>query len=204
MLFTENYLSIKQPVEGIFKDKGSKFMAFAYPVKTESEIKDYLKLLKSEHPKASHFCWAYRLSPDKSIFRIDDDGEPSGTAGRQILNTILSLQLTDLLVVVVRYFGGTLLGIPGLIYAYKNSSLEALQRAAIVEKVVTDVYKLSFDYSNMNPVMKLVKEEGLKADLIRCEVTCGLELEVPKSRLETVLKKFEDLNGIQLTYIQTK
>src|SRR5688500_2730354 len=119
MLFDDTYKTIDAPAEGVFRDRGSKFLGYAYPVLAECEVKGILANLRAEHGKARHFCWALRLSPDRSIFRIQDDGEPSGTAGRPILNTMLSADITNVLIVVVRYFGGTLLGVPGLINAYK-------------------------------------------------------------------------------------
>ncbi|MBS1531433.1 MAG: YigZ family protein, partial [Bacteroidetes bacterium] len=117
MLFDDTYLTIEKPAEGVFRDRGSKFMAYAYPITSEPDIKLIIAGLKQEHPKANHYCYAMRLSTDRSVFRINDDGEPSGTAGRPILNVLLSRNLTNLVVVVVRYFGGTLLGVPGLINA---------------------------------------------------------------------------------------
>src|SRR4051794_27749102 len=113
MLFDDTYLSVSKAAEGIYRDRGSKFMAFAYPVKNESEIKGWIDKAVKEHPQANHHCYAYRLSPDPTVFRVNDDGEPAGSAGRPILNAIISRQLTDVLVIVVRYFGGTLLGVPG-------------------------------------------------------------------------------------------
>ncbi|RZL34499.1 MAG: YigZ family protein, partial [Pedobacter sp.] len=124
MLFDDSYKTINGAAEGIFRDKGSKFIAYAYPIRSEEEIKPLINNLRSEHAKARHFCYAYRLTPDRSVYRINDDGEPSGTAGRPILNCLLSEDLTNIIIVVVRYFGGTLLGVPGLINAYKNASLE--------------------------------------------------------------------------------
>ena len=121
-LFEDTYQTIEFPAEGIFRDKGSKFIAYAYPFKDEANLKDIIADLKSQHPKARHHCYAYRLSPDRSVFRVNDDGEPSGTAGRPILNVLLSMDVTNILVVVVRYFGGTLLGVPGLINAYKTAT----------------------------------------------------------------------------------
>jgi len=127
MLFDDSYRTIEKPAEGVFRDRGSKFIAFAYPINSESELKNILSQLKSEHPKANHHCWAIRLGLDRSVFRINDDGEPSGTAGRPILNTLLSHNLTNVAVIVVRYFGGTLLGVPGLINAYKTATEEAAE-----------------------------------------------------------------------------
>lgn len=161
MLFDDTYHTIEKPAEGIFRDRGSKFLAYAYPVINESELKSQLSVLKSEHPKANHHCWAMRLTPDRSVFRLNDDGEPSGTAGRPILNTLLSQNLTNVAVVVVRYFGGTLLGVPGLINAYKTAAEDALKQATIIEKTVNDVYTISFDYLRMNDVMRTIKDDNL-------------------------------------------
>ncbi|MET1055429.1 MAG: YigZ family protein, partial [Pedobacter sp.] len=136
MLFDDTYKTIESRAEGLFKDKGSKFIAFAYPILSESEVKPILLGLRAEHTKANHFCYAYRLSPDRNVYRVNDDGEPSGTAGRPILNTLLSADVTNILIVVVRYFGGTLLGVPGLINAYKSAAAEALGLAEIIEKTV--------------------------------------------------------------------
>src|ERR1700749_1784918 len=158
MLFDDTYKTITAPVEGDFRDRGSKFLAFAYPITSEQQIKPIIDKLKNEHPKANHHCWAMRLTPDRSVFKLNDDGEPSGTAGRPILNTLLSKDLTNILVVVVRYFGGTLLGVPGLINAYKVATEEALAVAQVIEKTVNDIYTISFDYLQMNDVMRLIKD----------------------------------------------
>src|ERR1700709_1583673 len=143
MLFDDTYRTIKGPSEGIFRDRGSKFLAFAFPINSENEIKEIVTRLKAEHPKANHHCWAMRMGIDRSVFKLNDDGEPSGTAGRPILNTLLSRDLTNVLVVVVRYFGGTLLGVPGLINAYKMATEEALTHAVVVERTINDVYTIS-------------------------------------------------------------
>lgn len=203
MLFDDTYKTISTPVEGLFKDKGSKFFAFAYPLKNENEVKSHLIKLKAEHAKAVHFCYAYRLSPDRSIFRINDDGEPSGTAGRPILNTLLSADLTNVLVVVVRYFGGTLLGVPGLINAYKNATNEALKEADIIEKTVNDVYEIKFGYLLMNDVMRLVKEEHLGIINQQFDNDCIVQFEVRKSEINKVLARIEKLSDIELKYLYT-
>jgi uncharacterized YigZ family protein len=134
MLFEDTYRTINRPSEGIFRDKGSKFIAYAYPFKSEEHLKELINDLKNQHPKARHYCYAYRLSTDRAVYRINDDGEPSGTAGRPMLNTLLSKDLTNILMVVVRYFGGTLLGVPGLINAYKSAAEDAIQQAIIIQK----------------------------------------------------------------------
>jgi len=203
MLFDDTYKTIEAPAEGLFRDKGSKFIAFAYPLSNESEVKAHLLKLRAEHAKANHFCYAYRLSTDRNVFRVNDDGEPSGTAGRPILNTLLSNDLTNILVIVVRHFGGTLLGVPGLINAYKSATAEAIKEASIVERSVNDVYEISFEYLMMNDVMRLVKEEDLNIIEQIFDNTCLLKLEVRKSQLNKVLMRVEKQEGIQLKYLYT-
>lgn len=203
MLFTDTYRTITQASEGIFKDRGSKFLGFAYPLANESELKELIGKLKSEHAKARHFCWAFRLGQDRSIFRINDDGEPSGTAGKPILNILLSKDLTNILVVVVRYFGGTLLGVPGLINAYKTAAQEAVMNATIIEKTVNDLYRLTFGYRAVNDVMKIIKDENL---LIANEVfdnECSMVVSVRKADLNLVLNKLEKVESVILTYLGT-
>ncbi|WP_316811879.1 IMPACT family protein [Pedobacter heparinus] len=200
MLFDDTYQTIAAPAEGLFRDRGSKFLGYAYPIRSEDEIKPLLAGLRTEHAKARHFCWALRLSPDRGIFRIQDDGEPSGTAGRPILNTLLSADVTNVFLVVVRYFGGTLLGVPGLINAYKTAAAEAIQAAGIITKTVNDVYELRFDYLLMNDVMKLVKEEKLNILSQNFDNSCIIQLEIRKSALNSVLGKIEKVEGIQVKY----
>ena len=201
MLFSDIYRTISRPAEGIFKDRGSKFIGYAFPVKSETEAKILLANLRAEHGKARHFCWALRLSPDRSVFRLNDDGEPSGTAGRPILNTLLSADLTNILVVVVRYFGGTLLGVPGLINAYKTAAQGAIGAAEIIEKTVNDVYNLSFDYMNMNEVMKIIKDEHLSISNQKFDNNCSMEISVRKSQLNQELAKLEKIEGLKSEYL---
>ncbi|MDR6782235.1 putative YigZ family protein [Pedobacter africanus] len=203
MLFDDTYKTIAAAAEGVFRDRGSKFIGYAYPVLSEDQVKDILSNLRAEHAKARHFCWALRLSPDRSIFRIQDDGEPSGTAGRPILNTLLSADITNVLVVVVRYFGGTLLGVPGLINAYKTAAAEAIQAAEIVEKTVNDIYEIHFDYLLMNDVMKLIKEEKLNILSQNFDNSCSMKLEIRKSGLNTILHKIEKIEGVTARYLFT-
>jgi uncharacterized YigZ family protein len=203
MLFDDTYRTISHPAEGIFKDRGSKFLGFAFPVKTEAEIKELLANLRAEHSKARHFCWALRLTADRSVFRLNDDGEPSGTAGRPILNTLLSSDLTNILIVVVRYFGGTLLGVPGLINAYKTAAQESISAAEIIEKTVNDIYRLSFEYVNMNAVMKIVKDENLQISNQTFGNDCLMEISIRKSQLDQILSKFEKIKGLKYAYILT-
>lgn len=203
MLFDDTYKTITASAEGLFKDRGSKFIAYAYPIRSEEEVKPILAQLRSEHGKARHFCWALRLSPDRAVFRIQDDGEPSGTAGRPILNALLSADITNILIVVVRYFGGTLLGVPGLINAYKSAAIEAIQAAEIVEKTVNDVYELTFDYLSMNDVMRLFKEEQLQILSQEFDNSCSIKFEVRKAQLNQVIGKIEKIDGVKLSYLHT-
>ncbi|TKC09488.1 IMPACT family protein [Pedobacter frigoris] len=203
MLFDDTYKTINAPSEGIFRDKGSKFIAYAYPITTDEEIKSILQNLRAEHAKARHFCWALRLSPDRSLFRIQDDGEPSGTAGRPILNAMLSADVTNLLIVVVRYFGGTLLGVPGLINAYKTAAVDAITAAQIIEKTVNDIYEVQFDYLVMNDVMKLVKDEQLNVLSQNFDNSCSLKFEVRKANLNAVIGRFDKIEGAKLKYLYT-
>lgn len=203
MLFEDTYKTIKGPVEGLFKDRGSKFLAYAYPIEHENEVKPLVDNLKKEHFKAVHHCYAYRLGLDRSNFRVNDDGEPSGTAGRPILNTLLSQDITNILVVVVRYFGGTLLGVPGLINAYKSATVEALAVAEIYEKTVNDVYNVSFEFVQMNDVMKVVKEFSLKIRNQTYDNQCTMELEFRKTLTNQVIGKLEKIDDILVEYLMT-
>jgi uncharacterized YigZ family protein len=203
MLFDDTYKTIETASEGIFRDKGSKFIGYVYPIKSELEVKNLIAKLKVEHAKARHFCWAIRLTPDRSVFKLNDDGEPSGTAGRPILNTLLSVDVTNILVVVVRYFGGTLLGVPGLINAYKNATIEALKENNIVTKTVNELYQVNFDYLAMNQVMRIVKDEQLDIITQEFDTNCLIKFEVRKANLNQVLGKLEKVDGIEIKYLAT-
>ena len=174
----DTYRSIAARSEGLFKDNGSRFIALAYPVETEEGIKEILAALRKEYHDARHHCYAYRLGYQGDRFRSSDDGEPSGSAGRPILGQIDSMGLSDILVVVVRYFGGIKLGIPGLIRAYKTSTADALSRAEVVEKVAGKQFRLSFDYLAMNDVMKALKEMGLSPSGQDFGLQCALDVRV--------------------------
>lgn len=203
MLFEDTYKTISSLSEGIYKDKGSKFIAYAYPFQKEEDLKDILSNIKKEHPKARHHCFAWRLSTNRSVFRVNDDGEPSGTAGRPILNTLLSRDITNVLVIVVRYFGGTLLGVPGLINAYKEATEDALDNSTIIEKTVNDIYILSFDYLQMNEVMKIIKEENLHPENQVFDLKCLMEISIRKSELNKILGKLESIESLKLDYSHT-
>ncbi|TSJ40705.1 YigZ family protein [Mucilaginibacter corticis] len=200
MLFEDTYRTIENPSEGTFRDRGSKFLGYAYPITSESEIKAIVASLKSEHPKANYHCWAMRLTADRSVFKLNDDGEPAGTAGRPMLNTLLSKDITNILVVVVRYFGGTLLGVPGLINAYKMATEEALEHAVIIEKTVNDVYTISFNYLQMNDIMRIVKEADLAILNQQFDNNCSMQVSIRKMQVNMVLDKLHKLTGVNVKY----
>ncbi len=202
-LFDDTYRTIEASHEGIFRDKGSKFIAYVYPFTGESELKDIIQSLKTLHPKARHHCWAYRLTSDRSVFRINDDGEPSGTAGRPILNVLLSLDVTNTLVVVVRYFGGTLLGVPGLINAYKSATQEALSQADIIEKTSDDVYEVRFPYLQMNDIMRIIKEENIAIQDQQFDNDCTIRVAIRKMQVNAVIGRLEKVDSTTLHYIKT-
>lgn len=200
----DTYRTIKTPSEGIFRDKGSKFIAYAFPFTDEEQLKTILNEVKALHPKARHHCWAYRLTPDRAVYRINDDGEPSGTAGRPILNVMLSLELTNVIVVVVRYFGGTLLGVPGLIHAYKSATQEALGAARVVEKTLDDIYAIDFDYLQMNEVMRVIKEYELEILSQEFDNRCQITLSIRQLQVDEVLGKLGHLPEVETTYKRTQ
>lgn len=195
------YSTIEIPAIAEFKDRGSKFLAYSYPVDSVDTCKKIIAGLKKEHPKAVHFCVAYRIGVEGNIFRASDDGEPAGSAGRPILGQIDSKQLTNIMVVVVRYFGGSLLGVPGLIYAYKTATTLALQLAPIVQKPIELNYELNFDYHQMNEVMMIVKQYNCSVTEQEAQLFIQLKIGIPKARLEEVLNKFNDLREVKLTLI---
>lgn len=174
----DSYRSIDAPAEGLFKDNGSRFIALAYPVETEAEVKAIVDSLKKEYHDARHHCFAYRIGYKGDIFRANDDGEPSSSAGRQILGQIDANSLSDILIVVVRYFGGIKLGIPGLIRAYRTSAADAISHATITEKTASKKYRVDFGYLDMNAVMKVVKDMGLTPSKQDFGMSCSMEMSV--------------------------
>ena len=187
----DSYKSIAAPSEGLFKDNGSRFIALAYPVETEAQVKEIVASLRKEYHDARHHCYAYRLGYKGDVFRSSDDGEPSGSAGRPILGQIDSAGLSDILVVVVRYFGGIKLGIPGLIRAYKTSTADALANAGIVTKVATQAFQVEFDYLSMNAVMKVLKELDLQPQKQDFGESCSLDVAVRLASVQIFKEKME-------------
>jgi uncharacterized YigZ family protein len=204
MLFDDTYRTIAAPAEGLFKDRGSRFLAFAFPVTTEDEIKIHLERLRKEHFGANHHCYAWRLGADKQRFRANDDGEPSGTAGRPILGQLQSFDLTNVAVIVVRYFGGTLLGAGGLVQAYKQSAAEALKAATIIENHITEVYTLHFSYDAMNAVMKLLKEFEAEQRSQVFEIECSLEFSVRMRDADALCTALKKLDNVELKWIASR
>jgi uncharacterized YigZ family protein len=190
------YNSIAQSSTAEFKDRGSKFIAYAFPVETADDFKKQLRLLKKEHPKAVHHCFAYRIGTDGNNFRSSDDGEPSGTAGKPILGQIDSKGLTNIAVIVVRYWGGTLLGVPGLINAYKASTSMALQVTPIIQKQVELKYDIEFDYTQMNDVMMILKQFNCTILEQEMQLFCMIKTGIPKNRLEETLYRLNDLQNV--------
>ena len=197
MEMQDQYRSIAAPSEGLFKDNGSRFIALAYPVETEEEVKSIVAGLRKEYHDARHHCYAYRLGYKGDLWRASDDGEPSGSAGRPILGQIDSLGLSDILVVVVRYFGGIKLGIPGLIRAYKTSTADALSSAQIVDKIASRHFRLQFEYLSMNAVMKVLKDMDLPQKAQNFGESCSLETSVRLASVEDFIQRIGNTTKLE-------
>jgi len=199
MEYTDTYKTLQAPSEGLYKEKGSKFLAYAFPVSTEQQIKEIITQLKKEHHSARHHCFAWRLGAENQSFRINDDGEPSGTAGRPILGQIQKQELTDILVVVVRYFGGVLLGTSGLTNAYKLAANEVLKNASIIAKIIKYPVEINFDYLATNELMQVLKEFGIEITESHFDLKCRVKIMVRKELTAIVLEKLnktENLNAV--------
>ena len=185
-MIQDQYTTIANPSEGTFRDRGSKFIGYAFPVSNEIEIKEHLLNLKKLHPSARHLCYAFRINPLNEYWRANDDGEPSSSAGKPILGQIRSMELQNVLVAVVRYFGGTLLGVPGLIHAYKQAAIEALQQAVLLEKTVTQEIKASVTYDKMGDLMKWVKDAQFEYVIPEMGERFSINILVPANKVEDV------------------
>jgi uncharacterized YigZ family protein len=212
------YKTISEGTIGEFRDKGSKFLAYTYPIRAEEEVAPHIEILRKEHPKARHWCYAWRIGLDKNNYRANDDGEPSNTAGRPILGQIDSFGLTNVLIIVVRYFGGTLLGTSGLIQAYRESASDALSQAEIIENVVCDFYQITFDYAQMPDVMNALKKMNVELKSKDFAEKGSVQIAIPIDEIDEtllrfkalVLKKteeeamlFETIEGVDLVYSYT-
>lgn len=194
----DSYKSIAGHSEGLFKDNGSRFIAHAYPVETEEEVRSIVSALRKEYYDARHHCYAYRLGYKGDVFRASDDGEPAGSSGRPILGQIDSNGLSDVLVVVVRYFGGIKLGIPGLIRAYKTSTADAISNAQIVEKIASRRFRVVFGYMSMNSVMKVMKDLNLSQSNQQFDMECSLQTVVRLTLVDSFLERMADVEGCRV------
>jgi uncharacterized YigZ family protein len=191
----DTYLTLEAAAEAASRERSSKFLAYAYPVRTEEEIREYLDALRKRHFDATHHCYAWRLGPRGERYRTNDDGEPSGTAGKPILGQLLSAEVTDCLIVVVRYFGGTKLGVPGLIAAYREAAAEALAAATVVERTVDREIRVDFPYMAMNDVMRAIKECRPTVRAQRFDNLCTMELTIRESRAEELEERLKKAGG---------
>jgi uncharacterized YigZ family protein len=191
---TDLYKTIALPSpEILFKEKNSKFFGYCFPVATENAVKDCLELLKAQHKSARHFCYAYQIGTEEKQYRVNDDGEPNNSAGMPIYGQIQSFEVTNLLIVVIRYFGGTKLGVGGLISAYKTAAQMALEHAEIIEKTIDIEFKISFDYKNMNKVMRVIKEKNLEMISQQMNESCEIIISSRKKNAEMIFDIFESI-----------
>ena len=195
----DTYKTLKYPGEGIYKEKMSKFISFAHPVESAEEAKEIIKKYQKEYFDARHVCWAYMIGADRKCFRSNDNGEPSGTAGKPILGQINSAGLTDILVVVIRYFGGIKLGTGGLIVAYRTAAAEAIAASKVVERLIEDCVKIRFEYPLMNEVMRIVKEEQAAVVSQSFEMDCEMTLRLRRMAMPRLRERLENVRGVTLT-----
>jgi uncharacterized YigZ family protein len=195
---SDTYKTIITPTEGIYKEKGSKFLSFAIPVSSADEVKEIVKNYRKEYYDSRHVCYAYMLGADRKEFRANDDGEPSGTAGRPILGQINSRELTNILVIVVRYFGGILLGTGGLVVAYKEATTDALDQAEVIEKTVDETISIVFDYVLMNEVMRIIKDTNAQISSQNFEDQCAMQLSIRKQDAGLLSAKLAKIYGLQI------
>ena len=205
MLFSDTYKTIEGESQGLFKDRGSRFIALAVPVASQEEIKTRLAELRKEYHDARHHCFAWVLGPDRQAWRVSDDGEPSGTAGKPILAQINARELTNVLIVVIRYFGGTLLGVGGLINAYRSATADALGKATVIEKHLMERWSVSFPYTSMNDVMKVFRDESCGQSEHRYSGTdATIEITFRASMADHVAGRLNKINGLQIKWLATE
>lgn len=202
IMFSDTYLTLKETATAIFRDKGSKFIGYVFPCYSIEEFKQKLNEYKNQYPDATHHCWAYRLNYDASIFAMNDDGEPNYTAGKPIFGQLTSAKLTNVGAVVIRYFGGTLLGVNGLIHAYKETTRLAIENGEIIEKQVFDVYAMEFDYSAMNEVMKLLKYHEIKLKNLNVQEKAECTVFIPVMQVNILVPKLEKIQTVKMNFIE--
>ena len=199
----DTYQTIAAPSEGIYKEKGSKFLAFAYPIFSEEEFKNHLTQLKKDYHDARHHCYGFKLGLTENEYRYSDDGEPNNSAGKPIYGQILSKNLTNVGIVVVRYFGGTKLGVGGLVTAYKEAAAVALNNAIIIEQTVNNYYQISFDYTVMSEIMNFIKKHELTVSKQVFENSCLIEFSIRQNKADIVINEFEKIDGIKIEFVKT-
>jgi uncharacterized YigZ family protein len=201
---SDTYKTIKAPAEGLYKEKGSRFVSIAIPISEVESVKTIIDKIRKEHHEARHHCYAYIIGHDRNTWRVNDDGEPSGTAGRPIMGQINSFGLTNLIIVVSRYFGGTLLGVSGLINAYRKSAASALQNAEIVERTLQEYYEIEYPYEVMNDVMKILKDESIEQSKQSFALECRILINFRVSAKEKILYRLSRIDGLESRYIETR
>ncbi len=202
-MFNDTYKEIKNPSTGLHKEKGSRFISYLFPVYSEQEVKERLEEVKKIEYSARHLCYAYIINPDKSLQRANDDGEPSSTAGKPILGQIQSNDITNILIIVARYFGGVKLGVPGLIRSYKTAASDTITNATIITKTIKEHYELSFKYPLMNNVMRVIKEYDLEIVNTDFQIDCNLIFAVPKSKANSVVETYKKNHELKIKYLKT-
>ena len=201
---SDTYKTIASSSHGLYKEKGSRFVSVAFPISCPDEVKPIIDKIKKEHHEARHHCYAYMIGAEKKIWRVNDDGEPSGTAGRPILGQINSFGLTNLVIVVSRYFGGTLLGVSGLINAYRTAASSALENAEKIEKTLQEYYEITYPYISMNDVMRILKEENIGQSEQSFDLDCRILLNFRVTLKERILNRLSRIDGLKYTYLETR
>ena len=200
----DTYKTISSPSRGIYREKGSRFISFAFPVSHLDEVKPIIERIRKEHHEARHNCYAWMLGQERTNWRVNDDGEPSGTAGKPILGQINSYGITNILIVVTRYFGGTLLGVSGLINAYRTSAANAIENAEVISRTLQEYYEITFPYISMNDVMKILKEENTGQSDQFCDTECRIKVSFRAASKDRILSRFLRVEGLKYGYIETK
>jgi len=200
---TDQYKTIAEPSEGYYKDKGSKFTGFAIPIFSEEEFKLNIQRIKKENPDSGHYCYGFRIGANNKLYRYSDDGEPSSTAGKPIFGQIQSYGLTNIMIVVTRYFGGTKLGVGGLITAYRAAAKEALENAKIINRTVDNVYQIQFGYDIMSPVMNFVKKNNLEVISQVLEEIGTIQFRIRQSEAENLIEQFGKIESLKIEFLKT-
>lgn len=199
----DQYKTIAAPSEGSYKAKGSKFTGFAIPVFSEEEFKEHLARIKKENPDSGHYCYGFRIGADNKLYRYSDDGEPSSTAGKPIFGQIQSYELSNIMIVVTRYFGGTKLGVGGLITAYRAAAREALDNAKILNRTVDNIYQIEFGYDIMSEVMNFIKKQKLEVTSQVLEESGTIQFRIRQSEADNIVEQLEKIEGLKLLYLKT-